>query len=234
MSDDHRPRPLRRPERSERPEEESAPPTLHRLNASRTRPERRRRPLPAPPGAAEERRRRTLGRWTLVLGILVAASVIVAALLARHVQAPETPAPPVDALRAADPAALTPVTVVRVVDGATLDVSALGTALTVRLIGVEPPAAGSACATLAAQRLKELAAGEVLLRADGPQEDASGHELRYVYTSDGHSIDATLVSEGLVRPSGAGGALHDGLGQLEDAARAAGRGCVWAAGRAGG
>jgi endonuclease YncB( thermonuclease family) len=218
-------------ERPQHPEEREPDPTrLHRMSTSRTRPARRRRSLPVPPGPGEARLRRRLGRWTLVLGTLAAVSVLAAALLARRAQAPSTMpvgATPVEALRATDVDALTPVTVTRVIDGATLDVSALGTALQVRLLGVAEPAPGAPCAAEATRRLTALASSEVRLRPDSPQQDDAGHELRYVYTADGHSIDATLVAEGLAAASRDRGALRDDLAALEDDAHAARRGCLW-------
>lgn len=200
----------------------------HRQSSSRTRPARRRRVLPPRDPRREQRRKRQLGRWTLISGILVAISVIAGALLSRNrgSDAPVVP-PPVATLRAADAATLTLVDVRDVLDGDTLDVNAASTRLRVRLFGVDAPEVGEPCANEATARLAALAGDAVLLRADQRQQDPFGRELRYVYTLDGGSIDATLVAEGLALAWRADGALRDALVAIEEEAHAAGRGCLW-------
>ena len=84
-------------------------------------------------------------------------------------------------------------TVIRVIDGDTLDT----TRGRVRLFGVDTPERGERCASEATDRLQELAGDSVRLE-DGPrQTDQFGRLLAYVYTKDGVSIDETLIREGL-------------------------------------
>lgn len=199
-----------------------------RLNPARSRPRRRRRVVPPRDPQRERRRKKQLGRWTLISGILVAISIIGAALLSRggDADAPTVP-PPVATLHAADAEQLTLVGVRDVLDGDTLDVDAASTRLRVRLFGVDAPEVGERCAAEATDRLRALAGDTVLLRADLRQQDRFGRELRYVYTVDGGSIDATLVAEGLAVAWRADGAFRDTLITIEEEARASGTGCLW-------
>lgn len=204
------------------------PPRQRRFNASRTRPARRRRTPPQPNPVREQRERKRLSRWVMITGVLAGISVIAGALLSRSNQ-PEAVVvpPPVAALRAADPSVYTLVDVRHVLDGDTLDVNAAATRLRVRLFGVDAPETGEPCAGEATERLRALAGDAVRLRADTRQQDRFGRELRYVYTPDGGSIDATLVAEGLALAWRVDGTLRDELVALEDEAREAGRGCLW-------
>ena len=123
------------------------------------------------------------------------------------------------------------VTVDRLVDGDTLDVRLFGgEELRVRLFGVSTPELGEACAEEATARLATLAAGEVRLLADDRLEDAGGRALRYLFSPAGLSIDAVLIDEGLASAWRQDGAFRDALVAIEEAARGAGRGCLWAGG----
>jgi endonuclease YncB( thermonuclease family) len=187
--------------------------------------------------AALERRRRGLGRRAVVIGSAIAIAAIFGAVLARNA-APSDPGlvpiatreaapPPVSMLRHDAPESLTLVEVARIIDGDTLDIRSAQTELRVRVFGIDAPEAGERCAAEAASRLAELAAAAVRLRPDTRLQDRFGRELRYLYTPDGFSIDATLVAEGLATAWREDGALRDGLVALEQEARAAGRGCLW-------
>lgn len=200
----------------------------HRFNPSRTRPQRSRRVLPPVDPERQRRERRRFGRWTLITGVLAGLSVLGGALLSRALRPDSDAAPPAIAtLRAGEPSTLTLVDVREVLDGDTLDVDAGGVRLRVRLFGVDAPEIGEPCAAEAAARLAALAGDAVRLRADVRQEDRFGRELRYVYTADGGSIDATLIAEGLAVAWRDDGALRDDLVALEQEARAARRGCLW-------
>ena len=126
---------------------------------------------------------------------------------------------------------LVPVTPVRVIDGDTFEAAlAGGTALIVRIFGVNTPERGERCAGEATARLAQLTANRVLLMADERLEDAGGRQLRYVFTPDGRSIDAALVAAGLAVAWTSDGALRDQLVVIEETARSTGAGCLWSGG----
>lgn len=121
------------------------------------------------------------------------------------------------------------VVVERIVDGDTLDVRASGETLRVRVYGINTTERGEACYTEGTRRLEALAAREVRLVPDRRQQDSFHRELRYLFTPSGRSIDAAMVDEGVARAWREDGALRSTLVGLEDAAKAAKRGCLWAA-----
>jgi len=121
------------------------------------------------------------------------------------------------------------VTVERVIDGDTLHVRLFGgEELRVCLFGTSTSKLGEACADVATARLAGLAAGEVRLLADDRLEEDGGRALRYVFTPVGLSIDAILIDEGLPIAWRQDGAFRDALVAIEETARQAGRGCLWA------
>lgn len=138
-----------------------------------------------------------------------------------------TASSPADKLFCVDPATLQPARVIRIVDGDTLHVELDGSDVRVRLYGVDTPELGTPCADEATSRLRELAAGDVRMRADARERDAYGRLLRYLYTADGLSIDAEMVEEGLARAWRKDGALREGIIMLELEATNARRGCLW-------
>ena len=173
--------------------------------------------------------RRQLNRSTLVLAAFIVLLIAGSTALARsRTQPSEVSPPPQSGPQAAAPVQAVGVDVTRVVDGDTLDVRAAETPLRVRLYGVNTPERGQPCFDEATARLTTLAAGRVYLVPDARARDQYGRELRYVFTSDGRSIDAALVSEGLARAWRDDGSRRDALVALEDAARASGTGCLWA------
>jgi len=131
------------------------------------------------------------------------------------------------ALRHSAPRTLQLVRVECVIDGATIEVSAGGVIERVRLFGVDAPEAGAACGAAATAHLAQLAGAFVRLMPDERLEDAGGRQLRYLFTPDGESIDARLVSDGVVRAWRLDGALRWQLLTLEGEARFAERGCLW-------
>lgn len=122
------------------------------------------------------------------------------------------------------------VAVERVVDGDTLDVRASGVTLRVRVYGINTTERGEACFTESTRRLEALAGREVRLVPDRRQQDGFQRELRYLFTPTGRSIDAMMVDEGVARAWRDDGTLRATLIGLEDAAKAAKRGCLWAGG----
>lgn len=153
---------------------------------------------------------------------------------------PETPlvtcAPPypsgppsVETVFCADPAALESAPVIRIVDGDTIHVEIDGRDETVRFYGIDTPERGDPRFAVATERTRELVASRVVLRPDARERDRYDRLLRYVYTTDGLSIDAVLIAEGYARAWREDGALRAPLIALEDLASAYHRGCLWSA-----
>jgi micrococcal nuclease len=139
---------------------------------------------------------------------------------------PLCPVPP-DGVRCTDVSAMQQARVLRIVDGDTLHVELGGRDETVRLYGINAPEVGQPCAAEATARLRRLAGREVRLRPDERERDRYGRLLRYVYTTQGLSVDAALVDEGLAAAWRTDGALRGAIGSIEDAARTSGAGCLW-------
>jgi len=183
------------------------------------------------------------GLLSLLAGLVVVALVGTAtpAVLQRNDAAPESASAPLvraadvpltrggDGLRLDDPSKLPLVAVDRIVDGDTLDVGAGDSKQRVRVFGIAAPERDERCGPEATEELRNLAGSQVRFVADARLEDRYGRELRYLFTPDGRSIDAMLVSEGAVEAWHEDGAYRDALGTLEREARAAGRGCLWRA-----
>lgn len=117
--------------------------------------------------------------------------------------------------------------VVRIVDGDTIHVVVNGKDETIRFYGINTTERGQACSSEGTERTRQLVGTEVRLRPDARERDQYGRLLRYVYTPSGLSIDAEMVAEGLARAWRSDGALRFPIIALEDAARAARRGCLW-------
>ena len=194
----------------------------HSDQHSRTRPTRRRPFIRRP--SNNRRRQSARGRWTLIFGVLVGLTTLGGAILRSDNDEP------VDDPSASLSSAV-PVQVVDIIDGDTLHIEdASGDVLTVRLFGIDTPERGEPCYAEATNRLRELAGSEVLLVADQRLQDPGGRELRYVYTESGTSIDALMLDEGLAVAWTADGAFRDQFIAIEQNARAAHRGCLWAEG----
>jgi micrococcal nuclease len=85
-------------------------------------------------------------------------------------------------------------TVLRVIDGDTIDVEVNGERQRVRYIGINTPERNDPCFDEATQANKDLVAGnEVRLERDVSETDRYGRLLRYVFVGD------TFVNEELVR-----------------------------------
>jgi len=67
----------------------------------------------------------------------------------------------------------------------------------------------------------------VLLLPDARERDRFDRLLRYVFDTDGASIDAQMIAEGLAHAWTEDGAYRDQLIALEADARASGVGCLW-------
>jgi endonuclease YncB( thermonuclease family) len=140
-----------------------------------------------------------------------------------------TPAPgaPAGDVFCADPTVMQAARVVRIIDGDTIRVVVNGREEPVRLYGIDTPERGEACFSQATERTRDLAGTEVRLLRDARNRDRNGRLLRYVFTPDGLSIDASLVADGLAVAWTADGARREDLIRLEDMARSTAVGCLW-------
>ncbi len=141
------------------------------------------------------------------------------------VAATPTPAPFVRL----NPGSLQQATVVRVIDGDTIDVMLDGEQRTIRYYGIETPANGKKCSGEAKARNTELLGATVRLEPDpnAGDQDEQGRLLRYVFNEDGLSIDAVLVSEGLATARTDARKYRDRLVIYETDARQDKVGCLW-------
>jgi endonuclease YncB( thermonuclease family) len=125
------------------------------------------------------------------------------------------------------PESLPAAVVMEVVDGDTIEVQLEGKHETVRYYGIDTPERQEPCYEEAKKRNEELTDRHVLLMADARNRDSGGRLLRYVFTLDGHSIDAALVAEGFAHAWTYDGSYRDALMALEEEAQREGRGCLW-------
>ena len=188
------------------------------------------------------RRRARRRRWGLLVPTLLAI-VVLAVVLARTglpglpglTPLPGSPFPPsalaidadlrIDLARVPTEAAV----VAYVLDGDSLVVRLAGRESRIRLYGLNAPERDERCAAQVRARLRRLAPpGATLLLHPGPRNDDGARLLRYAFLEDGRSLDAALVAEGLARAWRRDGQLRDAIVRLEEAARGAGTGCLWA------
>ncbi|MGE3857784.1 MAG: thermonuclease family protein, partial [Dehalococcoidia bacterium] len=201
------------------------PPPFHSRRRTRTRPAHRRTPVE--PGPDLGRFRSRLSRTSVILAAFIAIVGLGTAAVRQSSREATPPSPPPAVASAGaptsgpagGPAGAVPVAVTRVIDGDTLDVRAAETELRVRLYGVDTPERGEACYGEATARLRTLAGDRVLLLADARTQDRYGRELRDVFTTDGRSIDAALVTEGLALAWREDGSRRAELIAAEEAAR---------------
>ncbi|OGO07227.1 MAG: hypothetical protein A2Y61_02885 [Chloroflexi bacterium RBG_13_60_13] len=126
-----------------------------------------------------------------------------------------------------NPATLQQATVVRVIDGGTIDVTIDGEERRVRYYGIEAPENGKKCFQEATARNSELLGTTVRLEPDARDQDEHGRLLRYVFNEDGLSIEAVLVGEGLAEAQREDGTYRARFTALENEAREADVGCLW-------
>ena len=121
---------------------------------------------------------------------------------------------------------------VRVVDGRSIDAVINGSRVAIGVLGVDVPQGNTSCGRQATDALKSLARaarGQGGLRlVEDPNEylDVEGRRLYYVEEQDGRPLADELVRAGVAKADGKG-KDKDRLKQLEDDARANGRGCLW-------
>lgn len=126
-----------------------------------------------------------------------------------------------------NPQSLEQATVEQVIDGDTIDVRIAGKHQRVRYYGIDAPEEGEKCYQEATERNRELVGTTVRLEPDARDEDKHGRLLRYVFTNDGLSVDAALVSEGLAKAWREDGRYVDRLKILQTHAQQEDIGCLW-------
>jgi len=115
----------------------------------------------------------------------------------------------------------------KVIDGDTIDVLIDGEHQRVRYYGIDAPEEDEDCYEEATERNRELVGTTVRLEPDARDEDDYGRLLRYVYTDEGVSVDAVLVTEGLARAWRGDGPYASRLTTYEIHASLEGIGCLW-------
>jgi len=126
-----------------------------------------------------------------------------------------------------NPTSLQQATVVRVVDGGTIDVTIDGEEYRVRYYGIEAPESGEKCFEEAKARNAELLGATVRLESDASDQDEQGRLLRYVFNENGLSIEAALVGEGLANARPEDGKYRIRFTTMETDAREGNVGCLW-------
>jgi len=126
-----------------------------------------------------------------------------------------------------NPASLQQATVVRIIDGDTIDVTIDGEERRVRYYGVEAPELGKKCSEEAKARNSELLDTTIRLMPDARDQDEQGRLLRYVFNEDGLSIEAVLISEGLAKAQREDGKYRVRFTTMETDAREGKVGCLW-------
>jgi len=136
-----------------------------------------------------------------------------------------TPTPPPFVLP--NPTSFQQATIVDVIDGGTIDVTIDGQERRIRYYGIDAPENGKKCYEEAKARNSELLDATVRLAPGAPDEDEQGRLLRYVFNEDGLSVEAVLISEGLVKASHQPGTYENRFAIMETAARESDVGCLW-------
>jgi micrococcal nuclease len=126
-----------------------------------------------------------------------------------------------------NPTSLQQATVVRIVDGGTIDVTIDGEEYRVRYYGIEAPESGEKCFEEAKARNPELLGMTVRLESDARDQDEEGRLLRYVFNENGLSIEAVLISEGLANARPEDGKYRIRFTTMETDAREGNVGCLW-------
>jgi endonuclease YncB( thermonuclease family) len=149
-------------------------------------------------------------------------------LLAWPAAAQELTVPPVDIMvEPLEPVTIS-ATVMRVIDGSTLDVSIDGVRTAVGYLGIDTPPLNAACGPEARNRNQLLVGGQVLLQEEPNYAfDTLGRRLFYVFTADGTSVEDELIREGLGVAARVDGFRGEEMLMLEDETAALSRGCLW-------
>jgi endonuclease YncB( thermonuclease family) len=114
-----------------------------------------------------------------------------------------------------------------VIDGDTIEVLIDHKLEYVRYYGVDTPEKADNCYIAATERNRDLVGSHVLLLPDARDRDEFGRLLRYVFKSDGTSVDATLVAEGLGHAWLQDGQYKSQIVTIEGQAQGRQTGCLW-------
>jgi micrococcal nuclease len=114
-----------------------------------------------------------------------------------------------------------------IIDGDTIQIRKNGDLSPVRYYGIDTPERGERCYREALDRNEQLLTDDVYL-LPGERDNDGQRPLRYIFLEDGTSLDATLVAEGFAHAWRRDGRYRDQIVALEEQAKAAGRGCLWA------
>jgi endonuclease YncB( thermonuclease family) len=119
---------------------------------------------------------------------------------------------------------------VRAIQGDTFDARLNNRRIGIGVIGIQAPQGNTPCGKEATAYAQELVNdGAIIEEEAGLSSDGRNRLLYHVSTPDGRSVAQEMVAAGLARANGQG-ADHDRLAQLETAAQAAHRGCLWRSG----
>ena len=185
------------------------------------------------PWAPREERRHIALLWPLLIllallvGFLQLLTTGGSATAPTATPGPTTASPTPPPLELANVASLQTATVVRVVDGDTIDVTIDGEERRVHYYGTDAPDNGKKCFEEAKARNTELLGTSVRLEADARDQDEQGRLLRYVFNDDGLSIEAVLIAEGLAKAQRQDGKYRVRFTTLETDAREGQIGCLW-------
>lgn len=178
---------------------------------------------------------REIPGWAFILGVGLAVTVAVLVpylIAAGDAQRPalqevrvKLPLPPGTSLESLERG-----TIKDIIDADSINVIIDGRTYGIRYYGSDGPLAGQRCYREAVDRNRKLVGKEVLLLADAQDKDKNNILMRYVFTPDGTSVDATLVAEGFSHASGVQGRFTSDIAALEEQAKADKRGCLWGGG----
>jgi glucose/arabinose dehydrogenase len=160
-------------------------------------------------------------RWRL--GAIAAIALLLTTDLQLALgQTPRGPTPPPPSRESTAPQAFA-----RAITGDTIDTWVDGSRTAVGVVGIATDAPNTPCGFAAMTRLQQLVAARPTLTGEVRiPNDRIGRRFFDVRSADGSSVGATLVGEGLARLDAVGQRMAP-LRAAQDAARAAGRGCVW-------
>ena len=186
------------------------------------------------PWSRREERRHIALLWPLLVLLALLVGFLQLLSTGGGATSPATPTPPGASATATpppfvlpNPASLQQATVVRIIDGDTIDVSIDGEERRVHYYGMEAPDNGKKCSEEAKARNSELLGTSVRLEPDAREQDEEGRLLRYVFNDDGLSIEAVLISEGLAEALREDGKYRVRFTTMEIDAREGNVGCLW-------
>jgi micrococcal nuclease len=170
--------------------------------------------------------------WAFMISIIAVVSLTIAIpylIAAKDAQRPALQSVPVTLTLPSGTtlSSLQEGTVKEIIDGDSMNVIIDGKTTGIRLYGVDTPAAGQRCFREAEDRTMKLVGKKVLLLPDTQEKDKNNIALRYVFTPEGVSIDATLVAEGFGHASSVDGQYRSQIAGYETQAQEAKRGCLW-------